>query len=116
VLRIDPEYIDPQQPVAELGLDSLMAVELKSSLEADLGVVLNPTLVFHYPTIEALVPALAGEMGITFKESDLAEPEEGADASSNAAAALTLEDLDGLTEDQLELMLSDRTRALQEGA
>jgi len=36
--KIDPAAIDPGQPLAELGLDSLVAVELKGALEAELDV------------------------------------------------------------------------------
>jgi len=40
MLRIDPLQIDLQQPVSVLGIDSLMAVELQTSCEAQWGVVL----------------------------------------------------------------------------
>ena len=40
MLRIDTLQIDPQQPVSVLGIDSLMAVELQTSCEAQWGVVL----------------------------------------------------------------------------
>ncbi len=46
--------IDPQQPLQELGLDSLMAVELRNKLAAGLGQPLPATLLFEYPSLEAL--------------------------------------------------------------
>ena len=56
------EQIQPRQRLFDLGLDSLMAVELKDSLQSDLGRNLSATLVFDYPTIEALGDHLYGDI------------------------------------------------------
>ena len=56
--------ITPRQRLFDLGIDSLMAVDLKNRLQADLGVALEPTLVFDYPTIEALGDYLLPELGL----------------------------------------------------
>jgi natural product biosynthesis luciferase-like monooxygenase protein len=40
VLQIAPSRIDVQQPVSVLGLDSLMAIEVQHSIEADLALIL----------------------------------------------------------------------------
>jgi amino acid adenylation domain-containing protein len=50
----DPGRIDPEQPLAAYGLDSLVAVELKGALEAELGVA---------PSIAALLD------GMTLREA-----------------------------------------------
>jgi myxalamid-type polyketide synthase MxaB len=68
------EQIAPRQRLFDLGLDSLMAIELKNKLEANLGQSLRSTLLFDYPTLEALVDYLAQEMG-------LLEPVEPAETS-----------------------------------
>jgi natural product biosynthesis luciferase-like monooxygenase protein len=43
----------------ELGMDSLMAIEIKNRLQAALGVPLRATVVFNYPHIAALADYLA---------------------------------------------------------
>ncbi|PSB17688.1 KR domain-containing protein [Phormidesmis priestleyi ULC007] len=52
------EQIEPRQRLFDLGLDSLVAVELKNCFERDLGKSLRSTLIFDYPTVEALVEYL----------------------------------------------------------
>ncbi len=48
------ELPDPEIRFFEMGMDSLMAVELKKRLEKTLLVFLSPTLAFNYPNILAL--------------------------------------------------------------
>ncbi len=50
----DPAQIDPGEPLFNIGLDSLMALELMVLLEKNLGITLTESLVFDYPTIEEL--------------------------------------------------------------
>ncbi|WP_406694053.1 amino acid adenylation domain-containing protein [Singulisphaera sp. Ch08] len=54
VLRLDPARIDPARPLNTLGLDSLMAIELKGGVEADLGTILPLTSLMTGPTITEL--------------------------------------------------------------
>jgi len=51
----DPDQIDPGEPLFNMGLDSLMALELMVLLEKNLGITLTESLVFEHPTIEDLV-------------------------------------------------------------
>ena len=65
VLRVaSPEQIDRRQRLVDLGLDSLMVVELRNRVEGGLGWkdVLSATLVYDYPSIEALVQFLLARL------------------------------------------------------
>src|SRR5262249_30615104 len=53
------ERVEPQQGFFEMGMDSLMAVELKNRLEASLNQSLPPTLAFDFPNCKALAQYLA---------------------------------------------------------
>lgn len=55
ILRLERDIqIDPDKGLFEMGMDSLMAVELKNKLEKDAGITLPSTLTFNYPTIGEL--------------------------------------------------------------
>ncbi len=60
-LAIEPGELDPQEQFSALGLDSRMAMALVSKLERWLGLRVSPTLIWNYPTIEALSRRLADD-------------------------------------------------------
>jgi acyl carrier protein len=51
-------------PLNEAGLDSLMALELRKALGTGLDLTLPATLLFNYPTIDALIEHLAPQVGL----------------------------------------------------
>ena len=53
-LGVDPSAIDPARSLAEMGFDSLMAVELRSRLERDRGLRVPIALVFKAVTLAQL--------------------------------------------------------------
>ncbi|BAU16015.1 beta-ketoacyl synthase (plasmid) [Leptolyngbya sp. NIES-3755] len=60
VLGIQPPHrLDPQRGLFELGMDSLMALELKHRLESSLGCSIPAILAFEHPTVSALTSHLA---------------------------------------------------------
>ena len=54
----DLSAIDPGRPLKEIGLDSLMAIEIRKRLATATGLRLHATLLFDHPTPLALVDAL----------------------------------------------------------
>ncbi|MCP9793026.1 SDR family NAD(P)-dependent oxidoreductase [Vulcanococcus limneticus Candia 3F8] len=58
----EPSQIDPCEPLFNLGLDSLMALELMVLIEKNLGITLTESLVFEHPTIEDLCKHFLAEL------------------------------------------------------
>ncbi len=56
------KQIDPRTPLGDLGLDSLLAVELRNTLATALGKPLPATLLFDYPSIDSLTDYLLVEV------------------------------------------------------
>ncbi|MEL7333428.1 MAG: SDR family NAD(P)-dependent oxidoreductase, partial [Cyanobacteria bacterium J06560_2] len=57
-----PEEIALDQPLGDLGVDSLMAVELANQLEYNLGPTIPASFLFEHPTLEGLVEYLIEQM------------------------------------------------------
>ncbi len=95
VLRLAPSRIDRQTPLSTLGLDSLMALELRNRLEAGAEVTLSATLVWNYPSIAALAPYLADKMGIAMEaaSAENAAPPDDLIAILGAAGKLSEDEL-----------------------
>ena len=64
LLEIDPEDIDTTIPFDRYGLDSSAAVGLTGDLEDWLGLEIDPTLLYDYPTIESLAGHLGSELNL----------------------------------------------------
>jgi polyketide synthase 12/myxalamid-type polyketide synthase MxaB len=77
------DAIDERQPLHEMGLDSLMAVELRNLLSVSVATELSATLAFDHPTVEALAAHLAGVL------FDAPSPAERVDAARGAALEVT---------------------------
>jgi myxalamid-type polyketide synthase MxaB len=74
ILGLEPSYpLDVRQPLNEMGLDSLMAIELKNALSSAVGQNLPATLLFNYPTIESLTGHLLSDVLSLEKTDKLGE-------------------------------------------
>jgi myxalamid-type polyketide synthase MxaE and MxaD len=95
VLRLPISRLDPVKPLGSLGLESLMALELRNRLERTLGVKLSATLVWNHPTIRALAAYLLGRLAFP---AETRETPQTAEVQQPAAAAIA--DIGGLSEDE----------------
>ncbi|BCL17956.1 type I polyketide synthase [Micromonospora sagamiensis] len=100
-------HLEPRQKFFEIGLDSLMAIELKNTLQGQLGRTLPSTVVFEYPTVEALTDYLARD--VLALELDVAE-EPAPEPSPRSSE--TVERLKDLSEDALEDLLAKKLASL----
>ncbi|HLS56240.1 MAG TPA: SDR family NAD(P)-dependent oxidoreductase [Zeimonas sp.] len=92
--------IDPRWPLRELGMDSLMTVELRNAISAELERPLSATLVFDHPTLDALTDHLMATLpGLQD------EPAEAGASTGGAAAGPVADDLRSLSEQEAEAQL-----------
>ncbi|MBD0263001.1 MAG: acyl carrier protein [Tolypothrix sp. T3-bin4] len=64
LLEIEPDEVNPTIPFDRYGLDSSAAVGLTGDLEDWMEKKLDPTLLYDYPTVEALSRHLAEEFQV----------------------------------------------------
>ena len=97
--------IDPRRNFGDLGVDSLLAVDLRNRLEASLDASLPATLLFDYPNLEALVGYLTGVVlgGLGAQNEEVTVPK---------VPAETVESLDDLSEDEIASRLAAEIDAL----
>src|SRR4029077_5161270 len=63
VLRVKPETLRDDQPLTDLGLDSLMGVEIENSIEGSLGVALPQASLLRARTVGQIVTLIAEHIG-----------------------------------------------------
>ncbi|MEN9866424.1 MAG: hypothetical protein RL748_2014, partial [Pseudomonadota bacterium] len=104
-----PKKIKDRDKFFDLGLDSLLAVEIKSRLEKDLETRLATTLIFDYPTFETLSAFLRSEL----TDPALSDADTAATAADTGTAELSdgstsAEVLDAMSAEELDSLLGDR--------
>ena len=106
VLKLDESRrLDLGEGFFDLGMDSLMAVELKSGLASAFDCSLPSTLTFNYPNIGALTAYLNTEL---FDEPESMD----SDSTSQEVARSTVAEPSNATESDLEQQLADKLRGL----
>ncbi len=106
-----PEELEPRQRLFDLGMDSLMAVEMKNRLEKGLGVPLRSTLLFDYPTLEALARHLGEEvlgLAAVREEAKPVGAKKGERAPAGADIGSLLAEVEALSEEELRSRFAAR--------
>jgi myxalamid-type polyketide synthase MxaE and MxaD len=105
----EPQALDTQRGLFEIGMDSLMAVELKNRLETDAGRRLPAGLIFNYPNIKALATYLERELvGETVVvEAPITPPSNGREADVSP-------ELEPVTEEELLALFDNELAAIED--
>ncbi len=104
ILGLDSSHqINPLRVLTDLGMDSLMAVELKNKIEGDLGINIPVTYLLE----EATVMDLAKKLDHDFGNGTENEIKEGPDDMVDAETAKKLlANMDQLSEDEIDSLLN----------
>jgi acyl transferase domain-containing protein len=105
--------IDVRRPLAELGMDSLTAVQLRNTLAESVGCSLPASLLFDYPSLEALAKYLAAEI---FGWDTAIEPVTAPKAIPMSVTEQLSSLYDDLTDEELAGVLAERLAAASKGA
>ncbi len=95
--------VDEGGPLGEMGLDSLLAVELRNTLSKETGASLPASLLFDYPTIEALSAHLA--TAVLGLEGAPAEPAGEPEPTDDLLGAI-----ERMSDDEVDRMLTGGSR------
>jgi acyl transferase domain-containing protein/SAM-dependent methyltransferase len=110
LLRLNPgRALDAEQPLRDLGLDSLMAIELRNVLSLSLGRPLPATLLFDHPTLSGLARYLAKEI---LGSEGPTTPRLLSRTATDRASVLA--EIEQLTEEQVDAILGELTGKLLE--
>ncbi|MGA2410902.1 MAG: beta-ketoacyl reductase [Candidatus Binataceae bacterium] len=111
VLGLSASKLDLQQPLANLGLDSLMAVELKNRIAIDLGINVPMVTFLMGPSVEQATSQLLNlfvsettTSSASFRSLIACSQDEGKKAG---AGERLLEDLDRFSDEEVNSLLAD---------
>jgi acyl transferase domain-containing protein/SAM-dependent methyltransferase/acyl carrier protein len=109
VLRLEPGALGTDQRLMDLGVDSLMAVELRNLLMSGLQLErkLPATLIFDYPTVDAIVAFLASD--VLRAQAAVEQPADVPTGDAGEDASTAIDDMD---EAAVEALLNKTLGAL----
>jgi acyl carrier protein len=99
--------VDERQPLQELGLDSLMAVELRNALSAGVKLTLPATFAFDYTTAEAIARYLLGKLSVDVSSTPEAAHSRDVTVNDDAIADMSEEEAARLLFEELAEIKND---------
>jgi len=109
VLRIPTPELNVEVPLTELGMDSLMGLELRNRIEVGLGQRVSPTLLWTYPTVRAISEHLAVVLAGSEQARTPAGTSEGEGADTDddrdTTDEMTLDEAARLIDEEFEALL-----------
>jgi acyl transferase domain-containing protein/NADPH:quinone reductase-like Zn-dependent oxidoreductase/SAM-dependent methyltransferase/short-subunit dehydrogenase/acyl carrier protein len=105
VLRVKPDMLRDDQPLTDLGLDSLMGVEIENSIEGSLGVALPQASLIRARTIGQIVALIAEHMGA--KKAGGALVATASRVTMPEAVSADEVNLEALSDEEIEGLLGD---------
>jgi acyl carrier protein len=115
VLGVEPgRPIDPEKGLFEMGMDSLMSVELKTRLERLAGRPLPSTLTFNYPNVSSLARFI-GEVVLQPRtpEPSAGDRDRAVGGRDRLLEGCVHDESEDASEDELAEMLAARLEALR---
>ena len=100
MLRVKPESLRDDQPLTDLGLDSLMGVEIENLIESSIGVALPPTSLMRARTIGQIASLISEHIG----GSQAAAATENTATTTQSLPAAEI-DVDSLSDDDIDALL-----------
>ena len=107
VIGTDSTVVGADDGLFDLGMDSLMATELRRILARQFDCALPPTLTFDYPNVGALTEFLDQELFGAAPAPTAAPAAAAVDAASDLAAAIAA--LETVSDDEAEMLLRGAT-------
>jgi acyl carrier protein len=101
VLRLAADRIERDRPFKALGLDSLMALELRNRLEARSGLTLPATIAWNHPTVALLADELARRLLPVGGDETVTPIESATDDAGPEVEAATAQELQALLDEEL---------------
>ncbi len=102
--------INARHGLTDLGMDSLLSIELKNHLQRGSGISFPATLAFDYPTIDALVQLILQKSRIARPGDETGLTQATPDASTEQAA------IENLSDEEAEAMLLAELENRESGA
>lgn len=107
--RNEPGRIDSEQGFSDMGLDSMLALELKNRLEAEFEISLSATIALEFSTVASLARYVADR--VLADATRLQEPRSPVPVSKSVAAEEAV-DLDTLSDGEVAALLTQKLASL----